>query len=99
MFLLPVPEGWEAAAHDWEPVVSELPEGSECFLRGEAGTPSCSVLTIMRSPGSGQRLAWFGPADRLGVVEPVPQGELHAMVGVVPGDWGPEDLPPGERPA
>lgn len=94
MFLLPIPESWDPAAHDWRPADDKPLPGAECFLRGEVATPSVSVLTIMRNPETGQRVAWYGPPEKDQVPEQAPSGVLFAAIGITADDWGPEDRQP-----
>jgi hypothetical protein len=91
MFLVPIPENWDPVEHDWRPADGKALPGVECFLRGEVATPSCGVLTLMRSPETQQRVAWYGPPEQDRVPEQIASGVLFAAIGITADDWRPED--------
>lgn len=97
MFLVPIPESWDPAEHDWKPARTEIKpsDGTDYLLRYAPPLRFPASLAVFRNEATGRRVAWYGPlASDQDPFEPVPQGELLAEIGILKDDWGPEDRQP-----
>lgn len=82
MFLMPIPEDWEPAAHGWEADEGNSTADTLVCLRWAPPVRFPAALTVFRNEATGQRVAWYGPLATAGHGEAAPQGVLFAEVGI-----------------